>query len=213
MTLVHFVSALIVSVPEPQKAREFFLDRLGFVVRKEEIDACSLDNGAVAIRLVTAATGPSIPTLEVSAPDPEELAQQLEAAGDLLELGSAKMVSEQRLEVRAVSRHGVALCIVREFDEDDLGLLPELPSNIDWSSEAALEIRELLRQVPIAFRSEARERVTREAEAAALERGRVRVELVDAFAGLFRATPSFKRPWVLDQYARLGLEPPEEGET
>ncbi len=192
---MRFVTALIHRVENLETANEFFCAALGFSSKTTESDWHLLDNGSITLRLTTQADVP-FSTLHL-----ELYCQQLaEETAALLTFPAITLLIEQhtinsfRVETRLQAPHNTLISLVKEFNEDELGIIPPLPCCLDWQESATICIQTLLTCTPLGFRALARQRVTEQAEVLAAERGEITVSLPDALQALAQVTPRFQHP-------------------
>lgn len=209
---MHYALSLVHAVADPDPAALFFVGALGFELRSRGAAHVVVDNGALSIRLEPAGDGPPASLeLEVLTDDLVEALEELLAHEGVEPIGSPSRVSECRFEQQLRAPHGLELRLVRELTEDDLGVLPPLPTSLLWDRYADLMTRELLREVPLAFRANARESATRRAEELSLLSGNVEVSRDSAARALLEIAPPFRKEEVASALAARGIEVrPEE---
>lgn len=206
-----FALSVLVPTPAVEPAASFFVERLGFERKRQGTGWSQVENGALVLRLVAAdgagpATVPSV-EVEVVTRDLEATAAELCDAPGVAVVAPPERVRDDRIEMRLATPHGIVLRLARDLDEDDLGILPPLPTELIWDAAAERLIRELLTHVPVAFRSDARRLVTWTAEGLALGAGAVEVREEQALRGLLRATPPFRRREWRAILADRGIDP------
>jgi hypothetical protein len=204
---MRFVTAVIHRVAILETASDFFCTALGFYLKTKQPDWQLLENGSVTVRLTTE---PHIPFTSLHL---ELYCQQLEQqTADVLKFADTQVVAEPfysspfRLETRIQAPHEVLITLVKEFNEDEVGIVPELPVCLDWQASAVTCIQQLLRITPLAFRQLARQRITEQAEVLAAERGEISVDLNCAVQALAQVTPAFQHPTLVAALRECGID-------
>lgn len=184
------VVAVVHRVPDVVAAAAFF-ERVLWMTR---VDDERLSSGALELRLLPLGKNAPQHLLEIEV----ATASAAECAAALLKEPNATLLPEpphpapDRIELVVRMRHGVVVRVVHTLDEDDLGVLPPLPTSLEWVPEAVLLVQTTLRIVPIAFRDLARVRMTERAEYEACRAGAVEVNVALAVHGMLAATPPFQ---------------------
>lgn len=204
---MHFIVSIVHPVPDLQAAVEFFSATLGFVVSNQTTEWALVDNGAIAIRLVAEPERDCVLHLNMETGDLEAALKVFESSEEVFVESAPEWVDFDRQEQTVRLPHGLRITLFRTFNEDELGILPELPTSLDWRAEASDRIRQLLGFVPIDFRDMARRRVTEQAESLALSAGGVTVDLPLALRALVEATPAFQTDRLRDELVRRGIDP------
>lgn len=203
--------ALVHPVAEPRETASVLTGVLGFYRTEEgEEGSVVVDNGAVRLRLVRLeglrrALAPPL-ELEVEAEDLDAATERLRSQLGGLRAEADRRAGADRLVRRLELGADVVVRLTRVLTEDDLGVLPPLPSGLDWHPEADRVVRRVLRSVPLIFRPAARERATRRAEELARERGEGRVGVATAVRGLADATPRFQHGTLRRALADEGID-------
>lgn len=206
---MNFVLSVIHPVDDVEQAAHFFEHTLGFHERSVTHDGVQLGNGALTVRLVPC-TGPRVPgvlEIEMETRDLQEATAQLRAAGTLRVLQGEAWVTPERMEMRCQGPYGVCVTLARTFNEDELGILPELPVQLTWAPEADACLKQILRFVPVAFRGIARRRVTERAEQLTLAAGKRVVEQPLALRALVQSTPAFQHQRLQEELRSAGIDP------
>lgn len=204
---VHALS-IVHSVESLEASLAFFGGTLALPVRTRGESWAVVDNGSIALRLE--ARGRSSQTLVLELSSPELV---LAAAGLLLDpvverLSEVEWVSATRQEVRLAARiHQVELVLARTYDEDELGIVPDLPTRLPWESDATTIVQGLLRDVPVVFRIGARRRITERAEYLSVLSGELDVSVSCAVQAVVQVTPAFQLDRLRRSLAALGLDP------
>jgi hypothetical protein len=204
---MRFVTAVIHRVTALETASDFFCTALGFYLKTKQPDWQLLENGSVTVRLTTE---PHIPFTSLHL---ELYCQQLEQqTSAVLQYADTQLVVEPfysnpfRLETCIQAPHDVLISLVKEFNEDEVGIVPELPVCLDWQASAVTCIQQLLRVTPLAFRQLARQRITEQAEVLAAERGEISVDLNCAVQALAQVTPAFQHPTLVAALRERGID-------
>lgn len=168
------VSHVDVPVNDLQRARHFWVDGLGFTVKRESPAFVDIETGNVLIRLVETprVTAPAAIRLVVA--DPVAAARQLVLSGGQILYGETR-TDALELTVTCADPSGNQIVLWRELSEDEHEA-PPLPTTITWGDDAEQLMKGLLSHVPALFRGLARRKVTRNAEYMAME---ARRSLVD----------------------------------
>lgn len=201
LSIVHSVEALEASVG-------FFGGTLALPVRAQGEGWAVVDNGSIALRLEARGRSSQTLVLELSSPEPV-----LAAAGLLLDpaverLSQVEWVSATRQEVRLAARlHQVELVLARTYDEDELGIVPELPTRLPWESDATTIVQSLLRDVPVVFRVSARSKITERAEYLSVLGGALDVGVSCAVQAVVQVTPAFQLERLRRSLVAIGLDP------
>jgi catechol 2,3-dioxygenase-like lactoylglutathione lyase family enzyme len=207
---MSFAFAVIHAVDDVEQAAAFFRDVLDFREHSRGSDWAQVENGALTVRLVAAhrfARAPSDLELDLATPDvPAASAALLERKG-LEPLMAPTWVSAERMEARLRAPHRVVLTLSRTFDEDALGILPELPTRLVWTEDAVAYTQRLLRLVPVSFREQSRRRVIECAETLAITAGGVTVDRDTALRALVMSTPAFQHEGLRAALRGEGIDP------
>jgi catechol-2,3-dioxygenase len=206
---MRFVTAIVHRVENLVEASDFFCHTLGFYAQNKSTNyGVLLENGAVAVRLVDDADVlPTALNLELYSKQIDEDSAALLAIPGINLIAEQKRVHPTRLETYLQAPHGVTITLYQEFNEDELGIMPELPISLDWEQSAVDCIQQLLTYVPIDFRQLARHRVTERAEVLAAEQGEISVALEIAVQALAETTPHFQHPTLVAALQERGINP------
>lgn len=201
LSVVHPVADL-------EETVRFFTDVLSMPVRVRGADWAVVDNGSVSLRLVRSAAPPQLVALELMAADIDASAAQLLAEPGVERAGEVEWVSPSRKELRLAARaHGLELVLARDYDEDELAVVPPLPTSLPWTEQALDVVQTLLREVPVVFRGSARTRITERAEYLAVESGEVEVAPHHGIRAVIQVTPAFQLARLRQSLVALGLDP------
>jgi hypothetical protein len=206
---------MVHGVTDLDAAERFFTGALSMPVRDRGEGWTLVDNASVALRLVRCRRGntPHSLRLELVGNDLAEMAGELLQWDGVYETRPVTWVSTWRQEQWLCAPFALELILARNYDEDELGIVPPLPTNLGWEPTALSVVQDLLRHVPVALREDARRQVTRDAENRALAEGRVVVERDEAVDVLVRRTPTFQHELLRSELTRLGLEPERWAES
>lgn len=203
--MAGYPNAIIHQVTDLKAAEQFLREVVGLPVRARGDGWVLLDNQTVAIRLLKgSATGRM--RIELESNDPEADAEALLCTGKVKRVGNTQRVTYDLLVLPLAGPCGIELQLVRQYSEDETGIVPELETSLDWAREASDALRRLLRWVPLPFRCPARAKSVQRAEELALQDGRVSVDLLTALRALVQITPSFKAEVLREQITGLGLD-------
>ena len=205
---MRFVTATIHRVDHLASASHFFCTALGFHIKTQTDSSQLLENGSVTIRLSTETHIPFTTLhLELNCRQLEPETQTLLTFTDTLLIAEHTQTTPYRLENRIQAPHNLLITLVKEFNEDEIGIMPLLPTCLDWQAAAVSCIQQLLTYIPIAFRQTARSRITERAEVLAAERGEITVDLADAVQALADTTPVFQHPTLIAALRERAINP------
>lgn len=207
---MNYAISVVHSVADLVGAVNFLCIILGFQQKEIAKKAVIVENGVITIRLIESAVGlrDSTLTLEFQTQDFNNTLRQLLAyEGIRLLHQDADFQGRERIEALLHAPHGLNILLVQEFDEDQRGIMPPLPTQLFWDEDADLCTRKMLKLVPVTFRQSARIRVTERAEMLCGETGSVTVSLDIALQALAQTTPLFQRPSLLEALQHEGIDP------
>lgn len=162
------VSHVDVPVRDLVRARQFWVDGLGFSVKREGDGFIDVETGNVAIRLLETRRAVAPASLRVVVADPAAAAQAVVTLGGQLLYEAAKTPALE-LVATCACPDGNQLIVWRDLTEDEYDRTPELPTTLRWENSAEVLLKDLLGHVPALFRGLARRKVTRNAEHIAKE--------------------------------------------
>jgi hypothetical protein len=205
---MRFVTAIIHSVKNLTAAGDFFCTVLGFYPAQNYNNFGLLyENGAVSVRLVNDNIHETPLNLELHSQQLDEDTQELLAHPGVFLLSEKVLINPYRLETHLQAPHGLVITLFKEFNEDDLGILPPLPISLDWETSALDCVQQLLVCIPLDFRHLARQRITERAEVLAAEQGEITVTLNIAVQALAETTPHFQHPTLVAALHERGIAP------
>ena len=206
---MNFVVSVLHCVDDLPATVTFLCEVLGFQQQSATANVAVVENGAVVIRLLSQPNGISDNlTLELSSQDKAQTLAQLLNDPRIQILQQTTAFSRQdRQETLLQAPHGIKILVAQEFNEDQLGIMPPLPTALIWDDDAEACVKKLLQIVPISFRAAARTRVTERAEMLAGETGSVTVNLATALSGMALATPLFQHPALIEALHAEGINP------
>ncbi|MDH5355352.1 MAG: hypothetical protein OEY09_12985 [Gammaproteobacteria bacterium] len=204
---MEYVMAVVHAASDLNYVERLLVENFDFSRRKEGSRRIELTNGAITIFLVDQ-DGESNTTLRLafSTGDLQASINSLEAAG-FVTSGGPEWVNEWRQEVKLVGPENIQVDLYREYNEDELGIVPDLPKSLDWMEDAEAMTRQLLTSVPISFRESARTKVTKKAEANAIVEGDTIVTLDVACQAIVDMTPDFQYKTLRTEMISNGLNP------
>ena len=207
---MDFTTAVIHHVNDLSGAESFLSDALGFNQQTPTDNGVLVENGALAIRLVQTAEAKAVTAslnLEIQTSDIAKTTAKLRGIPSVQVIDERVQISQQRVETRLQGSHGIVITLAQEFNEDDLGILPPLPTSLDWQKNAEDCIKQVLPQVPIGFRQAARVRITERAEMLAAEEGLITVNIAQAVKSLAQVTPLFQHQVLEIELKNQGSDP------
>lgn len=192
---MRFITSVIHKVEDINAATIFFCTSLGFGVKDRSNGWAIIENGAIEIRLMADANKASgCLNLELQTKQHEEDTKELLSHLGVSLIAEKLSDSLDRVENRLQCPHGLVISLIREFNEDELGIIPPLPISLDWEVDAEECIKQIIRVVPLSFRQSARTRITEKAEMLTAGKGSITVDLDCAVQALAEATPHFQHP-------------------
>lgn len=207
MATVSHTLGVVHEVADLAGAAEFLERALELPICRRGADWVEADNGSVCLRLVSARDAAGLLTLDVRTKDVEGKAAELETHAGVRALSGPDWVTPERFEIRLKGPHGFQVCVMRVYDEDELGMTPPLPAKLPWDADATDRVQQLLRRVPVVFRDTARTKVTTRAEFLSVESGDLAVSLFHGVQAVAQTTPSFQLDRLRQAFEELGLDP------
>ncbi len=207
---MNFTTAVIHRVDDLFTAASFLTDVMGFNQQSITADGTLVENGALAIRLVQiddAQHSVGLLHLEMQTNDINQAASELLDRPDIQLIQQLIEISQQRTETHLQGPHGIIIILAQEFNEDDLGIIPPLPTSLDWQQDAEDCVKQILLQVPIGFRQGARTRITERAEMLVAEYGLISVDVDRAVLALAQVTPIFQHKGIETALKERGIDP------
>lgn len=206
---MRFITSVIHKVTDIKAASSFFT-LLGFEVKQKTSDWVILENGAVSLRLIASDGIEDIDNnlnLELTTKILDEDTNELLSYPGVSLIEKHICHSPERIENRIQCPHNLIISLIREFDEDELGIIPPLPTSLYWETEAEECVKQLLRIVPLSFRQNARIRITEKAEMVTASKGTITVTINDAVQALAEATPHFQHRALKEALIERGIDP------
>ncbi|MDP1829331.1 MAG: DUF2621 family protein [Archangium sp.] len=201
--MFYGVSHVDVSVTDLARARQFYADSLGFVVKREGPGFCDVDTNTVLLRLIETRSVEYRSAIRLQVSDVEKAFARLLALGGRA-LYEPLRTPQLELVGSVADQDGNALSVWRNLSEDEYGFLPELPTEQAWQGEAEQLLQSLLVGVPSLFRGLARRKVVREAEDLARGRDVGRQDVIRAY---IRANAKITRGRVKKPLLAHGIDP------
>jgi hypothetical protein len=190
------------------RVESFLASALDITRREGGDDYARLDNGSICLWLVEdrSEPPPAALVLSLATSNVAEAVEELLTRGATL-LEPPRFVCGEREEAVLCVDDWLTLVVGRTYDEDELGITPELGTELPWEDDARALLKHLLRKVPVAFRGGARDKAVARSEVLAVARGDVVVGRVDAISAIVDVTPAFQHPALRDALAELGEDP------
>lgn len=204
------VSHIDLPVSKLDRAVRFYVDGAGLSVRARGEGWADADGGSLLVRLVEVgraasrlgwgSRGAGLPSvsggaggaaLRLQAHDVERGVRALVSVGGSL-LHPAMRTPQHELLAAVRDPDGHTVYVWRALSEDEYDFVPRLPTELEWRADAEALLRSLLRSVPALFRALARARVTKVAEALALE-ARTHVTTEEVVRAFILASPRVTR--------------------
>jgi hypothetical protein len=206
----EFALSVYLENSEPEKVASFCCTHLDFEESDRGTGWIEIENGALAVRVIPlpAESGPAGPlVLEYRSGDLDATCERLARLPEVRRIAPPERVAHDRIERRVETDLGLTLVVTRKLTEDELEEAPELPTELLWQDEAIHLLQDMLRLVPLAFRDDARRRLTALAESLAAEEGEIEVTQPKALEALLRGTPDFQQRALEQALATRGLLP------
>ena len=207
---MRFITSIIHKVEEITTATTYFCTSLGFDIKNQSTSWTIIENGAIEIRLVAAEDAKDASNrlnLELQTKQQAEDTKELLSHPGVSLIGKRISENPDRIENRFQCPHGLVISLIREFNEDELGIIPPLPTSLDWGADAEECIKQILRVVPLSFRQLARTRITEKAEMLTARKGSISVNIDCAVQALAEATPHFQHPALEAGLLERGIDP------
>ncbi|MDQ6962708.1 MAG: hypothetical protein Q9M28_09320 [Mariprofundaceae bacterium] len=186
---MHYVISLEHQVKNPELAAQFFIDTLGFYQTGKDGYPFFLENGSLSVNLVQGESHDLTLTLQCSDVEKDCLVLLKDPDVHLLQEITQ---TDHRIHCALQCNHGIRLILNKILNEDDLDILLPLPSSLAWDEKTDLNIRRILRMVPLGFRKSARQRITDKAEYDSVEQGSLMVNESLAMQTMVAITPAFQ---------------------
>lgn len=205
---MNFVISVIHSVADLAEAATFLCDALDFQCKYQSAEALVVENGAITVRLVPGKESEQgCLNLELQTRNLAQITAELLSLPDVTLIVQPVAITPERVESRLQGPYGIIITLVQEFNEDELGVIPPLPTSLIWNEDADDCIRQMLRLIPISFREAARVRITERAEMLAAEDASITVNIDCALQALADVTPLFQHPVLMSALLQCGIEP------
>lgn len=185
------VTGVVHVTSELEQAARFLIGVLDFQPRYSWDGGIALENGSLVVYLTEGPAAHEKTTLQLSVGRFTDGFEELRAHPDLQFIDQPRLAPHLRC-ARFGAPFGFELLLLRELDEDELGLELPLDVHLEWPSDVLALMQDLLASVPQAFRPRARTRLVEAAEARALALGEVIVLEETAVGALIDITPDFQ---------------------
>lgn len=201
-----FPLAVVHHTTDPSAAGQLLARSLEFEILSTA-PAVVVSSGSLEMRIlpVDREYPASTTRIEVRSADVRAGIDRMTSAVPATIVGPIRRPTPERELCDIVLPHGFVVVLTRLYDEDELGVVPDLPTNLEWDGEALDHVRHVLRIVPIAFRDTARIRVTQYAEATAVRCGEAEVLVEHAVRALLDTTPAFQHDALRTALAERGV--------
>jgi len=202
---MNYARAFIFYVKDLQEIQSVLVNALEFTVTERNEISCRLENGALCIRLLKSAENTrQILTLDISSSDIAASIAYYQQYG-FTQLGGTQWLSATREEVTMQSSVPVCLVIARDYNEDELGVMPPLQTSLEWHDDALLLAQRLIKTIPVGFRDNARHKIIELAEADTIVAGQIEVDQQLAIRAIIKVTPDFQHDALKDEIVNNGL--------
>lgn len=182
------------------RAEAFLSGILDIPVRERGRGYLRLDNGSICLWLVEDANpvAQAPLSLVLAAADVKEAMLELLTRRGVVLRREPTWTAPDRFEAELRFEDWLHLVVGRTYNEDELGVVPELATELEWAPLACELLKLLLRRVPISFRQTARTKSVARSESIAIERGEVVVQKADAIRAIVEVTPRFQHQLLRD---------------
>jgi len=206
---MHFIDTIIHPVKQLSEACDFFIRILDFQIVTTEKNLILIENGALSIRLIEQSdlTTNNWLNLAMSTDNLEKTALELMQSATVIETIPPFWISDKEQQQYFTLPHQIKLTLSKIYNEDELGILPELPTQLVWQADARQSIMEILQFVPVDFRALARKRVTEQTELVTMKKGDLEVDLDCALQTLVETTPQFQYDQLKETLKEHGFNP------
>ena len=186
-------------------AEHFLSFVLGIPVRERGVGFLRFDNGSICLWVVQSyePADESPITIMMASPDVPQAVAELSLRSEVTLIQGPSWTAPNRFEAELAVGSWLRLIVGRTYDEDELGLVPELRTELEWEESARDLLKKLLRRVPVSFRASAREKSVARAEAIAAGRGEVLVLKADGVRAIVEVTPHFQHLLLRDTLSEL----------
>ncbi len=202
---MNYASTFILYVEDLPALQTILIDALEFTMTAQGKGFSVLENGALRIRLVhNSDKAGQILNLEISSTDIDAAIPFYQQYG-FMQTGEQHWVGCAREEVTMQAEIPICLVISRDYNEDELGIMPELQTSLEWHKDALLITQRLVKTIPINFRDIARSKIISMAEADTIVAGQIEVDQQLAIDAIIKATPNFQHDALKDEIIKNGL--------
>ena len=202
---MNYVMAVTHRVTQLQPVQQLLTQVLDFSVTTQGENFVLLENGALNIRLLQDVNNAAdCLNLEVASDDLESSLIFFTQQGFSLS-GQRYWIDSYREEVAMQGSDNIHLIVYRQYNEDELGIVPELETSLTWHDNARNLTQNLLKTVPVSFRDSARQKIIETAEANAIVNGAVEVDQDIAVRAVIQVTPDFQHERLKSEIIKNGL--------
>jgi len=202
---MNYASTFILYAEDLQALQTILIDALEFTMTAQGKGFSVLENGALRIRLVhNSDKAGQLLNLEISSTDIEVAIKFYQQYG-FIQTGDLHWVHCAREEVTMQAELPICLVISRDYNEDELGIMPELQTSLEWHKDALLITQRLVKTIPINFRDIARGKIISMAEADTIVVGQIEVNQQRAIDAIIKVTPNFQHEALKDEIIKNGL--------
>ncbi len=195
---MNFVISINHLVNDLSQFSHILSDLLEFTIEEEQENFVLLNNGALSIRLILDNNSQTQPLrLDISCTDIEQAQNNYLGQGFQI-LKPANWVSSKRQEIQLQHPLNIHLYLFHHYNEDELNLLPDLDTHLEWQQDALNITQKLLTTVPLSFRENARIRVVQTAENDAIVLGQITINQSQAIQAMIKITPDFQHHHLYD---------------
>ncbi|MCA9670331.1 MAG: DUF2621 family protein [Myxococcales bacterium] len=206
MVTSFFAICLVHRVADLAAATRFLGAALEMKLKSSDEHGVLLENGAVGVRLVAADADDEL-HLELTTLELEASLAELLAFDGVQVSRDRSWVSKRREVVALEAPHGIRLSLTRDYNEDELGVTPDLPTTAIWEPRAEKTVQAILKHVPLPFRDLARNRMTARGEQLAASLEQPVVPLETAIRAIIQCTPAFDLDHLRHGLRLMGFDP------
>lgn len=201
---MEFVSAINLPHEARQEVSHFLCDHFNFSLIAQDDVSVTVNNGVLSIRFHDSQVIEQRAHLDLETTNMEEGAAYLVSKG-FEAIGEVKPCGLFRKEQIFHGPHNLSFTLHQVLSEDDLGILPDLDTSLDWDLDTEEMAKHLLSHVTIHFRNSARKKMVAQAEALALIEGKLEVGQDEMVTAFLYTTPDFKQAALQDLLMENGI--------
>lgn len=202
---MNYAISVVHKVKDLHSTQKFMTEVLEFTPGEQGDDFILMQNGALNIRLLLDENNSEQRLqLDVSCSD-LDAAIHFYCGHGFEQLHEAIWLHTYRKQT-VLENKTMQLTLFREYNEDELDIIPPLEVSLQWHEDALQLTQVLIKTIPVTFRDTARKKIVAAAEAAAVIEGLLEVDQKIAILAVIKATPSFQHEALHDELIKNGLD-------